>query len=242
MGIFHRNKEKDLSLGHEVLPTAENRKVPQVIDAEKLLTILKLWHEFSNWRKQSPPQIVTGILAEEVGLILNDTIIETAVVSPGPTRPSYPFTILTMVGKLGGFLRVRLYDAGITIDQLSRAPTLEELFRDPEDWVYHTIITAPVQEATKLLTFLYPQRKFVFVYGTEYFKEPCTNRKIYISSPNADPTNFDEFLIVKDRYANSNRDTIKVEFLWSNGDIYAMEYPINKPFKPNLIRIERSLL
>lgn len=242
MGIFRRNKRKGLSADNQVLPAVENGRITQAITGEKLLTILKLWSEFSNWRKQSPPQIVTSILAEEVGLIMNDTIIETAILSPGPTRPSYPFTILTMVGKRAGFLRVRLYDLGITIDQLSREPSLEELFKDPEDWIYYTTTIAPVQEATKLLTFLYPQRNFVFVYGTQYFKEPCTNRKIYISSPNTDPTNFDEFLIIKDRYANSNRDTIRAEFLWSNGDIYTTECPINKPFKPNLVKIEKSLL
>jgi len=221
----------------------ESRKIPQVITGEKLVAILKLWDEFSNWRSQSPPQIVTGILAEMVGLIMNDTVSDSAgILHPSPTNPPCPYTTLVLMGERSWFLRVRLYDSGITIDQLSSAPTPEEILKDPEDWVYHTIITHQVEGTTELLTFLHPQRRFVFVYGTQYFKEPCTNRKIYISSPNTDPTNFDAFLIVKDRYANSSRDTINWEFLWSNGDIYAMQQPINKPFKPNLIKIQKSLL
>ena len=174
---------------------------------------------------------------------MNDSVSDSAgIVVPSPKDPSCPYTTIVLAGERSSFLRVRLYDYGITIDQLSSAPTFEEILKDSEDWVYHTIITHQVEGTTKVLTFLYPNKKFVFVYGTQYFKEPCTNRKIYICSSNSDPTNFNAFLIEKDRYANSNRDAIDWEFLWSNGEIYAMQQPINKPFKPNLIKIERSLL
>jgi hypothetical protein len=227
----------------EGIRMSENPNIPQVINGENLLSILKLWHEFSDWRKQSPPQIVTGILAKMVGLIMNDTISDSAsIINSSPINPSPPYTTLVLTGEHSLFLRIRLYDSGITIDQLSGSPSHEEIIRDPQDWVYHTIITHQVEGTTKLLTFLYQQRIFVFVYGTQYFKEPCTNRKIYISASSTNPTNFDAFLIVKDRYANSSQDTINWEFLWSNGDIYAMQQPINKNFKPNLSKVEKSLL
>jgi hypothetical protein len=223
---------------------SENQKILQVITGENLIEILNLWKEFSNWREQSPPQIVTGILAKMVGLIMNDTVWDSAgIVNPSQKDPSRPYTTLVLNGESSAFLRVRLYNGhGITIDQLISEPHVEDLLKDPEDWVYYTLPTNHVEGTTKLLNLLYPQRKFIFVYGTDYFKEPCTNRKIYLSSPDEDPNNLDSFLIVKDCYANSNRDTISWEFVWGNGDIYAMQQPINKPFKPNLVKIEKSLL
>jgi hypothetical protein len=205
-------------------PMLQNRKIPQVITGEKLLEILKLWNEFSNWRKQSPPQIVTGILAKMVGLIMNDTFSDSAaIVDSPPSNPPCPYTTLVLVGERSWSNQIRLYQTGITISQLSKTPTIEEILQDPEDWVYYTMITHQVEGTSELLNILHPERKFVFVYGTSYFKEPCTNRKIFISSLNTNPTSFDEFLIVKDRYANSNRDTISWEFVWSTGDVYAMQ-------------------
>jgi hypothetical protein len=222
----------------------ENQKIPQVINGENLLTIVKLWHEFFNYTKQSPPQIVTGILAKMVGLIMNDSVWDSAgIVNPSQKDSSRPYTTLVLMGERSRFLRVRLYNGhGITIDQLNSEPHFEELLKDPEDWIYYTLHNDEVEGTTKLLSYLYPQKKFVFVYGTKYFKEPCTNRKIYLISPITDHTSIEAFLIAKDRYADSNRDAIDWEFQWSNGDIYALKQPINKNFKPNLIKIEKSLL
>ncbi len=221
----------------------ENRKIPQEISGDKLLAILKLWSEFSNWRRQSPPQIVTGILAEEVGLIVNDSIIETSVVTPSSTSPSYPFTTFMMLGKRAGILRVRLYDAGITVDQLNEKPKYEDLFKDPENAVYYTMTIPPVIEATKLLKLFWQQRAFTFVYGTLHFKDRLnTNIKCYVSRENESSDLVDKFVVVKTHPSESEPDTIRSEFIWSTGDIYAIDTPINKPFKHNLIKIQKSLL
>jgi hypothetical protein len=241
----HKNHSEHKSEKGQVQPSAsENPKIPQIITGENLLTILKLQSEFMKARASG--QIVTGILGQMTGLIMNDdttTHDSVAIVTPAPTTPPLPYTTFIVTGMRSGLLRIRSYAGGITIDQLSATPNYEEVLRDPEDWVYFTIENYAVGQAAKLLGVCYPQRAFKFVYGTDYFKEPSTNRKIFISSLLSTPTEFDTFVMVKDRYVNpTTKESIRVEFLWSDGNIYTLEYTINKPFKPNLIKIKESLL
>lgn len=221
---------------------AEYQKIPQVISSQNLLAILRLWDEFSSLRKQSPPLIVTGILEKEVGLIVNDTIIRTAVVEPPQTSPSYPFKIFVMAGKRAGALRIRLYDEGITIDQLSESPNLDELFKEPKSTIYFTFLNDAVVASTRLLQILWPKREFIFVYGTINPIRSSTFRKCYLSGESETPGNYDEILIHKTLPSNSNPNMISNEFIWGQGNIYAMDNPINEPFTPNIIKIDRSLL
>ncbi|MGD0779930.1 MAG: hypothetical protein ABR954_04000 [Dehalococcoidales bacterium] len=239
----HKGHSPESQKGQVRPSSAEGQKIPQVITGEKLLTILKLQSEFMKLRNGG--QVVTGILGQITGLIMNDDTTKhdsVGVITHASTTPLPPYTTFIVTGMRSGLLRVRLYAGGITIDQLSTTPNYEEILRDPEDWVYFTIENFAVGQAIKLLSVCYPQRAFKFVYGTDYFKEPCTNRKIFISSLLNTPTQFDAFVIVKDRYADLTRESIKVEYLWSDGGIYALEYPINKPYKPNLTKIKESLL
>lgn len=208
----------------------ENRRIIEVVNGEKLVKIKRLWSEFSQLKKSN--FISTGLLAEEVGLIVNDSVMGTSVVNPSPTGPSYPFDTLIMSGKRVGMLTVRVYETGITVAQLSENP----------DFEYYTMIDSAVTEANKVLEFFWPEQEFVFVYGTYHKERLITNHKVYLSKPNARTDYFDQFLIVKTCPFRSDPNMIRTEFIWDNGDMYAMDYTINKPFEPKLTKIDKSLL
>ena len=226
----------------------ERPKIPQVVSGEKLVAILRLWGEFSNWRDDpahqigGAKQIVTGILAEEAGLIINDTIIQEGVINTSPKNASQPFQTIVMAGKRAGLLRVRLYKTGITIDQLSENPSLEEILNEPENPLYYTVVDSAVVASTQLLNILWPEKEFRFVYGTRYKERQSTYRKWFLCSPKVTPDSADGFLLEKTRPLETDPNINRVEYLWGNGEIYTIDTPINKPFKPNLFKIERSLL
>ena len=129
----------------------ENRTIPQIINGKNLLEILNIWSEFSKRREQSPPQIVTAMLAKMVGLIMNDTFSDSAaIVQSPPSAPPRSYTTLVLIGERSSSNQVRLYQSGITISQLSKTPTTEEILRDPQDWVYHNMKTNQVEGTTNI--------------------------------------------------------------------------------------------
>jgi len=222
----------------------EQSKIPQVITAEKLLRILKLRAEFSNQRRQSPPQIVTGILEEEVGLMLNDTmgVVGTSIVTLDPPRP---YETLIMVGKRSGLNRVRLYDEGITLNQMSEPPSLNDISREEGDFdfTYYTMANQPVIKAAKILETLWPSELYSFVYGIDHKGNLSINRKIYLCRAKATPDVVSNAVIIKTRYHETEPDTIRTEIIWGKtNEIYGINIPINKSLIPRLIKLDKELM
>jgi hypothetical protein len=219
-------------------------KITQVLTPEKLLRILNLWAEFSNWRNQSPSQIVTGILEEEAGLMLNDTmgIVGTGI---GALDPPRSYITLVVVGKRSGLNRVRVYGGGITLNQMSEPPSLSELSREEGDFdfTYYTMITQPVIEGAKILENLWPSELYTFVYGVDRKGSLSMNRKIYLCREKTTPDIVSNAVIMKTRYHETEPATIRCEIIWcKTGEVYGIDTPINKPFIPHLIKLDKELM
>lgn len=123
--------------GHQL----EGKTTLEVCKGNKDQAMLTLWKELLLWREGSPkvdavrPQIITCVLAEQVVILLNDSIssLFVGIVKGSSSRPLSTFITFIMAGQQLGLVRVNLYDEKITIGLLHDSIDVENLFREPRE-------------------------------------------------------------------------------------------------------------
>jgi hypothetical protein len=172
------------------------------------------------------PQIFSGMWEEEVGLILNDSIGSWSYVD----TPKFPNRFM-MRGERTGALIVKPCATGITIED-----------EDSSHPMYYTLMLSPVIEENSYLKCLWPEYLFEFIYGITDRKYLSTNCIYYLAWDSAKKHSCDT-LVVRTSPARHDPNTVRHEFLWGDGEIYALDCQLNKPIAPEYVkRIEKSTL
>jgi len=135
--------------GHQL----KGKSTLEVCGGNKDQAMLALWKELLLWREGSPkvgavrPQIITCVLAEQVVILLNDSIssLLVGIVKGSPSRPLTAFITFIMAGQQLGLVRVNLYVEKITISLLHDSMDVENLFRElREDEIVARFFSTPV--------------------------------------------------------------------------------------------------
>lgn len=195
---------------------------------KRLISITELQRETLNMMN-SPKirQIWSNMFAEEVALILNDSI-SNWYYSDTPALPG----IFSMEGERVGKLKIIASSTGITIEKDN--PDISTM--------YYTVTDAPpIIEENKLLKYLWPEQIFMLIYGIVERKFLNTNCIYYLVRNSATSNSYD-ILIAKTSPSKDDSNIINHELLWGDGEIYAVALQLNKPTIPNCVRIQKSHL